>query len=302
MEPEISVLEIERFAVHDGPGIRTVVFMQGCPLHCPWCANPESQSVRRRLRYSVKSCVRCGGCAASCPSGNIVFTEGRPAFGFRDCIACGRCVEACPQGAIRFSSSTYSASQVLDIVLRDKDYYDNSGGGVTFSGGEAFLQFDGLMEMLRLCKERHIHTAVETCGQVAPDRIRQALPWVDLFLFDVKHTVPSVLKQVTGADFRVIETNLRFIAENAPHKVIVRVPVIPGFNFDTSSMEAIFSLLAGLGIRQVHLLPYHTLGVDKYAQLGMPYPYPHTAMLTKEELRPLYEKGRSMGLDVRLGG
>lgn len=298
----VSVLEIERFAVHDGPGIRTVVFLQGCPLHCPWCANPESQSLKSQLRYLKKTCIQCGSCIASCPSGNIVFVEGYPIFRSSNCVSCGICVDACPQNAVRFSSLSFTVSQVLETVLRDKDYYDNSGGGVTFSGGEAFLQFDGLMEMLMLSKSYNIHTAVETCGHVTPDRIRKALPWVDLFLFDIKHADPEILKSVVGADFRIIETNLRFIATNAPHKIIARVPVIPGFNFNDSDMKDIFNLLLNLGVKQVHLLPYHTLGVDKYIQLGLSYPYPYKKMLTMEDLRSTYDMAKSMGLDACLGG
>lgn len=302
MELSVSVLEIERFAVHDGPGIRTVVFLQGCPLHCPWCANPESQSLKSQLRYLKKKCIQCGRCIASCPSGNIVFVDGFPIFRSSNCVSCGICVDACPQNAVRFSSLSFTVSQVLETVLRDKDYYDNSGGGVTFSGGEAFLQFDGLMEMLMLSKSHNIHTAVETCGHVTPDRIRKALPWVDLFLFDIKHADPAILKSVIGADFRIIETNLRFIATNAPHKIIARVPVISGFNFNNSDMKDIFNLLLDLGIKQVHLLPYHTLGMDKYIQLGLSYPYPYTKMLTMEDLRSAYDMAKSMGLDACLGG
>ncbi|GHT67659.1 hypothetical protein AGMMS50239_31240 [Bacteroidia bacterium] len=191
-------------------------------------------------------------------------------------------------------------SDILNVVQRDKDYYDNSGGGVTFSGGEAFVQFDGLMELLSGCKKAGIHTAIETCGQVAPDKIKQAFPLVDLFLFDIKHTDKDILKKTTGADLDLVLDNLRFIAANNPEKVIIRVPVIPGFNNDLQEIENIFNLALRLNVKRVDLLPYHVLGKTKYEQLGRNYSFPYDSMLPKEALIPLKEMGEKMGLEVYL--
>lgn len=296
----LTVIEIERFAVHDGPGIRTVVFLKGCPLRCQWCSNPESQQRLAQLFYREDRCVGCGRCAAACPRGNIRLVDGRLRIDRSACVACGHCEEACPNQALWVVGKTMTAGEVISLVLRDKDYYDSSEGGVTFSGGEAFAQFEGLMALLKLAKEAGLRTAVETCGQVPLEHIREALPLVDLFLFDLKHSDPSRLRQATGADWATVYGNLQLIAESAPDKVVVRVPVIPGFNRD--ALEEIFRIAVNLGIKRVHLLPYHTLGKDKYKRLGQDYPYPCETMLRKEDLLPEQEMGCRMGLEVVIGG
>lgn len=190
----------------------------------------------------------------------------------------------------------------MRTLLRDKAYYQNSGGGITFSGGEAFMQSDGLMELLTRCKNEGLHTAVETCGQADQGNIRKAYPLTDLFLFDLKHTDKALLRQETGADWDTILANLRYIAGRNPAKVTLRIPVIPGFNFHEKTLGDLFALAAGLHISHIHLLPYHTLGKDKYAQLGLPYPYPYETMLAPRDLLPFQVAGRRKGLDVRIGG
>jgi pyruvate formate lyase activating enzyme len=253
---KVSIMEIERFAIHDGPGIRTVVFLQGCPLRCPWCSNPESQEIRAHLLYIVNHCTGCGKCYQACPNGAISF-DGHPVFDREKCVLCTACADACPHHAIKTVGKSVAVSDILDIVQRDKDYYDNSGGGVTFSGGEPFVQFDGLMELLTGCKKVGIHTAIETCGQVAPAKIKQAFPLVDLFLFDIKHTDKDILKATTGADTNLVLDNLRFIATNNRDKVIIRIPVIPGFNNNLKDIERIFHLALQLEVKRIDLLPYH---------------------------------------------
>ena len=190
----------------------------------------------------------------------------------------------------------------MEILLRDRDYYLNSGGGVTFSGGEAFTQFEGLMDLLIQCKNEKLHTSVETCGQVNLDKIKQALPLIDLFLFDIKHTDKDLLQKETGANLDTILTNLRYISSKSANKVTIRVPVIPGFNFNENTLREIFMLAKENRIKCVHLLPYHTLGKDKYEQLGLTYPYPCEQILAKEELFPFKEMGEKMGLEIRIGG
>ena len=231
-ENRLSIMEIERFAVHDGPGIRTVVFLQGCPLHCPWCSNPESQKRKPHLLHVKNKCIGCGRCEAICPRGNIAIQDHFPVFNRQACVACKACERICPQNAIKFVGESITSSEIMEILLRDRDYYLNSGGGVTFSGGEAFTQFEGLMDLLIQCKNEKLHTSVETCGQVNLDKIKQALPLIDLFLFDIKHTDKDLLQKETGANLDTILTNLRYISSKSANKVTIRVPVIPGFNFN----------------------------------------------------------------------
>ena len=225
-----------------------------------------------------------------------------PVFNRQACVACKACERICPQNAIKFVGESITSSEIMEILLRDRDYYLNSGGGVTFSGGEAFTQFEGLMDLLIQCKNEKLHTSVETCGQVNLDKIKQALPLIDLFLFDIKHTDKDLLQKETGANLDTILTNLRYISSKSANKVTIRVPVIPGFNFNENTLREIFMLAKENRIKCVHLLPYHTLGKDKYEQLGLTYPYPCEQMLAKEELFPFKEMGEKMGLEIRIGG
>lgn len=298
----VSIMEIERFALHDGPGIRTLVFLQGCPLRCSWCSNPESQKIQTHLLYLQNRCVGCGECLSSCPNQAITFRDNHPVFHRERCVTCQSCGGACLQNAIRFVGEKVPISHIMDIIRRDKAYYAHSGGGVTFSGGEAFVQFKGLIDLLSACKEEGIHTAVETCGQVEPPKIRQTFPLIDLFLFDIKHLDKTLLEKETGAHLGMILENLSYIAAYDPQKVIIRIPVVPGFNFSEKDITAIFELAIEKGIKNVHLLPYHTLGKDKYEQMGLTYLFTYHKLLSKEALAHLKAIGEKMGLSVRIGG
>lgn len=297
--PMLQVMEIERFAIHDGPGIRTVVFLSGCPLRCPWCANPESWTPEPKLLYAKSKCVGCGACAAACPEA-VTFTPGqKPVFDRSAHVDWGGCVAACPTGALRLSGTSMTVDEVLRVVLRDAGYYQNSGGGLTVSGGEPFTQFEGILALLQAAKAAGLHTAVETTGQAPTAQFRQAEPYIDLFLMDFKHPDASTLAEVTRARAEMIFANMEWLAKTAPEKVVLRVPVIPGFNHDRQVMRALFEKSRAWGFQTIHLLPYHTLGMDKYAQLGLSYPWPHTGMLGEGDLQPWRELGRAMGLFIQ---
>lgn len=294
---KVRLIEIERFAIHDGPGIRTVVFLQGCPLRCLWCANPESQEVGNHLLHNEKKCVKCGRCARACPHGYISFRDGSIHFDRRDCGDCRLCMEACPQSAIRLAGMDMSVDEIMKVILRDRDYYSHSGGGVTFSGGEAIMQIDSLLPLLEACKKENIHTAVETCGQVSESSVRRILPLVDLFLYDVKHIDGEKFKAFTKGNLDIVMSNLSLIARSNPQKVVIRVPCIPGFNLADEFFSGLFSLANRLGIRRVDLLPYHTLGWHKYEQMGLQPPYREEA-LKAESLEKYKKQGEDSGLDV----
>lgn len=297
---ELDIFEIERFAIHDGPGIRTTVFFQGCPLRCEWCANPESQSVGRHIMQFSKLCGGCGECAENCPQNAVSIADGKALIDRERCVSCGKCAAECPNSAIKVSGRRISCGKLFDTVMRDADYYRESGGGVTLSGGEALLHINRLVPFLEKCKENGIHIAAETCGYVPLSNMELALGYVSLFLFDVKTLDGRKFRQFTGGSIDVVLSCFELLCENAPERVIARVPVIPDFN--DNEVEEILSFAAGRGVKTVHLLPYHTLGMAKYEQLGRKYPYHVKESLDPETLSVYNEIGSRIGITVKIGG
>lgn len=296
----LTVMNLERFATHDGPGIRTAVFLKGCPLRCPWCANPETQSLGQVVFHDRTRCVGCGSCALSCPQDAIRMEGGRPTFDLVRCDGCRACERACLQEAIEVQGSTRTVGEVLDVAERDRDYYEASGGGLTVSGGEPLMFADKALPLLREAHARGFDTAVETTGNVEPSTIRVAEPYVDHFLYDFKHEDQARLRQVTGADGALVEANLRWLLREHADKVNVRVPVIPGFNYDPATLTSMLDRLHAMGALRVNLLPYHTLGLGKYEKLGRPYRFPRQS-LGDEDLAPYHEHALALGMESKVG-
>lgn len=297
----INITNIEKFATHDGPGIRTTVFLKGCPMHCPWCANPETQSIHSVFMYTAFKCAACKACINHCPSKALSFVNGHMHYEQKKCILCRTCENVCMQDAISFSGENWKEEDVLEEILKDKDYYDASGGGVTFSGGEPFVQFSSLLHLLKMCKQKNISTAVETTGDVPFERIREAEPYLDLFLYDFKHLDNIRLKKVTAGNGKRIKANLTWLLKTCPDKVIVRMPIIPGFNFEEVLLKKTFHYLQDLGVKKLHLLPYHTLGKPKYEKMGKLYTM-ETSMMKEEELSSYRSYAQDLGFDVEIGG
>jgi pyruvate formate lyase activating enzyme len=268
------VFDIQHYAVHDGPGIRTLVFLKGCPLRCAWCCNPESHSALPQLRHRIARCRGCLRCASVCPRGAVSVAAGRPRFERRTCLACTarECLEACPENALQVTGEELTLDAVVARVVADLPFYRNSGGGVTFSGGEPFAQPAFLLAALARCRALGIHTAVETCGQAPSELVRAAEPLVDLFLFDIKVVDPRRHQELTGVDNRLILDNLGFLARHARDKVVLRLPLIPACTDEDGNLEAIAALALELGLERMCLEPYHSLGHGKYAELGLPSP------------------------------
>ena len=295
----IKVSNIERFATHDGPGIRTTVFLKGCPLHCPWCANPETWSLEPVLMHDEKKCVRCHSCQAVCPEGAIEF---EPAFRLdsKKCTVRGQCVEVCIPEALSVNGKDMTAEEIISEISKDDDYYRNSNGGVTLSGGEPLFQYERVLDLLKKLKEKGYHTALETTGMYSSEKLKQAEKHVDLFLFDFKHVDAGKLKEVTGGDFEVITGNLEYLLKTCPEKVIVRTPVIPDFNDDV--IRKIIRWAAERNAPEINLLPYHSLGKNKWNDLGRIYSYEKYPMMDKSELSEYAAFGESLGIKVRIGG
>lgn len=297
-----TVFEIERFAIHDGPGIRTLVFLKGCGLRCRWCSNPESQQSTAQLGYSVTSCIGCGRCVEACETGAVTHGEGRIHIDTGLCTVCGRCAAECPSQALSIMGRDMTPEEVVSEVLKDEPFYRRSGGGVTFSGGEPFEQERFLAETARLCREQYVHVAVETCGAVGWDSIRGALDYIDLVLFDIKETDPDLHKRFTGEDNVRILDNYKRIAATGK-KTIVRVPVIPGYNDRDEHFDAIIGFLEAHtpGVR-VDLLPYHRLGRPKYERLGKPYLLEETETPSDARMDELKKRFEEVGFAVTVGG
>ncbi|MGI6152272.1 MAG: glycyl-radical enzyme activating protein [Christensenellaceae bacterium] len=297
------VFDIERYAIEDGPGIRTLVFLKGCPLGCVWCANPESQKATPDVFFYADKCRGCGRCIEGCPQGAVQASE---KYGLTVdealCVQCGQCAKTCSYDARKLSGKKMTAAEVISEVMKDKLFYDESGGGVTFSGGEPFVQPAFLQSLLQLSKKEGLHTAVETCGIIPFWENKEALGLLDLVFCDLKHTDDAKHRAFTGAGNGTILQNIEYLCNH--HKnVVLRVPCVPGFNDTEAEMTDIFGFMQGLGsgLKRVELLPYHRLGTHKYQSLSREYALSSVLPLAKKDLLPFRELGRQMGLPVAIG-
>jgi len=262
------ITDISRFATHDGPGIRTTVFLKGCPLECAWCHNPETISPAPEIGYVAKKCLGCGECVRVCPEDAHRIDDRGHTFDRSRCAACGACAEVCLGEALTLYGREMTAGEVLAIALQDRTFYDQTGGGLTLSGGEPLLQADFCAQLLAMAKREGVHTAVDTCGAVSWKAFEAVLPVTDIFLYDLKHTDAALHRRYTGMDNTLILENLRRLSESGA-AIEIRIPVIPGVNDDDAFRAAADDLLGGLaGIRRVKRLPYNPYARSKYEAMG----------------------------------
>lgn len=277
IERKATIFNVQKYNMHDGPGVRTLVFFKGCGLRCKWCSNPESQKRGPEILFKKRQCVHCGACVPVCPAGLHVIRNGAEHVvdRSRDCLACGQCVQVCNQAALALVGEEKGISELLDVVEQDRPFYATSGGGLTVGGGEPLMQHEAVANLLLACKRRGINTAMETAGFARLEVVQSIADLVDLFLFDIKHMDPEKHHELTGARNETILANLRWLLENG-HNVRIRMPLLRGYNDDDTEMHAVGAMLSAhagrRNLKGIDLLPYHKLGVNKYAQLDMDYP------------------------------
>ncbi len=298
------VFKIQRYSLHDGPGIRTLLFLKGCPLRCWWCFNPESQSPEPEIIFYREKCINCKQCVQVCPILGCIKTEdGINSFKRELCIGCGKCVNVCPTGAMTSIGELMEVSEVMKEIEKDRPFYDKSGGGVTVSGGEPFMQPEFTRAVLKKCKEEGINTAVETCGFTYWDNIERAIEYIDMFFFDLKEMDTEKHRKMTGVSNKLILENAKKLAA-CGKKMIIRMPIIPGCNDELDDLKAAARFIAEEleTVKEVHLLPYELVGVSKYERMQREYmigdikPPSQEAM---EELKGIFEDFK---LQCQIGG
>ena len=295
------LFDVQRFSLDDGPGIRTVVFFKGCNMSCSWCHNPESIRPSGEIYRTGSLCTGCLRCVEICPREAISYSDGIFVTESSRCDLCGECISECPASCIRQIGYESGLDELMDIIKKDEAYYEKTGGGVTFSGGEPTLQYDFLAEALRLCSEKGINTVLDTNGTLEKARLENLLPFIDTVLLDVKHTDRLKHREFTGIDNAAVLETLAFLPGKA--NLEVRVPVIPSFNETEAELKDIIETVRAAGVSRLRLLPYHVFGIGKYRNLGREYKLEYRENLEKDAVEKamagIDTSGLEFVIDVR---
>ena len=299
---QATVFNIQRSSIHDGPGIRTTVFLKGCPLRCDWCHNPEGLSRIPELAITADRCVFCDACAEVCPSSSPQGAARGPGWDNGSCRTCGVCADACPSGARELVGEVRCAAELVDELERDRPFFEASGGGVTFSGGEPLFHPSFLAACLEACREKGLHTAVDTSGFAPKKVIREIARLADVLLYDLKHMDPEAHERHTGVGNQSILENLQSLSEEG-RAIWIRFPLIPGFNDDHENLEAMATFVSALAnAHPLFVLPYHPIGVDKGRRLGRAEPEVDYQSPSEDHVEAVVGQLRSHGLEVHTGG
>ena len=293
---------MKKYAIHDGPGIRTTVFFKGCPLQCKWCHNPESWRKYPEPGFRRGRCQRCGRCVETCEEKAISFAQERPVTNPGKCKVCGECVAACLSGAREIIGEEMTVSRAITEIEKDIIFYDQSGGGATFSGGEPLMQPEFLLELLRQCRKQRIHTAVDTTCHADTKVVEKVAEHTDLLLCDLKHMDAGIHKDFTGVENDLILYNIKWLS-NAGKRVTIRIPIVPGFNNDRSNIEMTAEFVKSLGnVTRIDVLPYNSGGKEKSIRLTSDFDLMETEVPDSEQMAAIAENLRSYGFEVKVGG
>jgi len=295
------IFNIQKFSIHDGPGIRTTVFFKGCPLNCLWCHNPESQDVNKEILYDKNKCVLCGKCKEVCPTNAIKIEDGKLTTDKNKCNFSGECVIYCIYGAREIVGKEYSVDDVMKEVIKDKIFYEQSNGGVTVSGGEPLMQIEFVQELLMRLKVENIHTAVDTSGAVNFDILKRVAKYTDLFLYDLKLIDDEKHKEYIGVSNKNIIENLINLSK-IHSNINIRLPIIGKVNDNIEHIEKVLELLKDLNIKKVNLLPYHSIAKHKYEKLGLFYEDEKMSVPSEAKMNSFKEMFEKNGYIVKIGG
>ncbi len=296
-----KIINIQKCCIHDGPGIRTTIFFKGCPLTCWWCHNPESQSYNKEILYNEEKCTKCGACEKRCSSKCIKIKEAKMIHDFTKCILCENCIDSCIYNAREMVGTEYTVNELMKEIEKDRVFYEESGGGVTLSGGEVMMQINFVEELVKRCHGKGISVAMDTCGYAPFENYERILPYVDVFLYDIKIINSQKHETYTGKPSEIILDNLKRLSEKNA-RINLRIPLIEGVNTQEENIKEIIAFIKNLNILKINLLPYHDIGKDKYKRLNRHYKGNGMRKPSDEKIKEIKEMFEKYNFKIKIGG